>query len=53
MILYGFYSSIDSEKEIIGKKNFATYMDALKHFSIIKNLSVADFLELYTIIQIK
>lgn len=53
MILYGFYSSIDPKKEIINKKQFSQYIEALKHFAFIKNLSTSDFLELYTIIQIK
>jgi hypothetical protein len=53
MILYGFYSSIDPKKEIINKKHFFHYMDALKYFATMKNLSTVNFLELYTLIQTK
>ncbi len=53
MKMYGFYSNIDPKKEIIDRKPFSNYLEAVKHFSLIKNLNIDKFLELYSIIQTK
>lgn len=53
MTTFGYYSTKDSTEEIIAKKQFNCWMDALMYWSEIKQLTPAVFGELFTIKEIK
>ena len=48
-IVFGFYASNDSSKEIIAKCKAFDIYEAAEHFAEIKNLHVNEFMKLYTI----
>ncbi len=49
MKYYGFYSIADSTREIIAKCKANTPIDAINHFSKIKNLEPVEFVKLYIV----
>lgn len=48
-IVFGFYASNDSSKEIIAKCRSFNIYEALQRFAKIKNLEVNEFMKLYTV----
>jgi len=48
-IVFGFYASNDSSKEIISKCKAFNIYEAAEHFAKIKNLEVNKFMKLYTV----
>jgi len=48
-IVFGFYASNDSSKEIIAKCKTSDISEAVQHFAKIKNLEINKFMKLYTV----
>jgi hypothetical protein len=49
MKTYGFFSNVDSSRDIIAKCKSNTLVEAIEYFAKIKNLSVPDFIKLYIV----
>ena len=50
---YGFYSNSDHTKEIIFRSQFKSLMEAVVEFAAMKQLTIDDFLNLFTVIRLK